>query len=517
MKKAVIKLMSLLAVMAVCRCPAAETFYAKPESVAIKSPVDRALEAQWKANGLLPVAEASDFLLVRRLYLDLAGRLPSVEEAKSFVYSREPDKYELLVDKLLASADFVNCFGMYFSDMLRVKSEFPINLWPNAVYIYQRRIEKFLAENEPYTDFVRALLLAKGSNFRIAEANFYRAHADRSPMGIARNTLLTFCGVRLEKMNKDFQDGFARIFEEIGFKSTKEWKEEIVYIKSCPERMIVLPSGRKVKVAPGREARLLLADYLTRDKDGRLSLANALVNRTWYWFFGSGIVPEADDLSGGKPVNEALLKVLTGEVIAGNFNFRKLCRTIVCSAAYRSASFQGKDTARKLKHFAAYPIRRLGAEVLDDVITDLSQSPGKYSSVIPEPFTFLPGYMRTVQIADGSISSSFLILFGRPSRDAGTLAERNDTINAKQRLFLFNSGSLYQRICRILRRKEYQRLSFMAKVDMLYWMFYSRPASRAERALIQANFNARPSKKRWMVQNDIAWIMVNSAEFLYRH
>ena len=57
----------------------------------------------------------------------------------------------------------------------------------------------------------------------------------------------------------------------------------------------------------------------------------------------------------------------------------------------------------------------------------------------------------------------------------------------------------------------------MAKVDMLYWMFYSRPASRAERALIEAKYNARPAKKRWMMQNDIAWIMVNSAEFLYRH
>ena len=125
--------------------------------------------------------------------------------------------------------------------------------------------------------------------------------------------------------------------------------------------------------------------------------------------------------------------------------------------------------------------------------------------------------MRTIQIADGSISSSFLILFGRPSRDAGTLAERNNTINAKQRLFLFNSGALYRRVCRILRRRAYQRLSFAGKVDVLYWMFYSRSPNAAERAVIEKRYNALPSKQRWAMQNDIAWILVNSAEFLHRH
>ncbi|MBO5821781.1 MAG: hypothetical protein J6R86_02060, partial [Lentisphaeria bacterium] len=106
---------------------------------------------------------------------------------------------------------------------------------------------------------------------------------------------------------------------------------------------------------------------------------------------------------------------------------------------------------------------------------------------------------------------------GRPSRDAGLMAERNNSINAKQRLYLFNSGALYSRVCQIMRRDEFTKLQFMAKVDVLYWMFYSRPPTVQERTIIEKRYNARPSKQRWMMQNDLAWIMVNSAEFLHRH
>lgn len=516
MKKSVICLGVLAGIVTLCPFLSAASPYVKSREVAIRSDVDKALAADWKQKGLFPVTEASDSLLVRRLYLDLTGRLPSVEDAKSFVYSKDSGKYEKLVDSLLASRDFVEYWGMHWGDVLRIKSEFPINLWPNAVYIYQRRVEAFLEKNEPYHRFVRSLLLAKGSNFREAEANFYRAHADRSPAGIAKNVALTLCGIRLEKRSESEQQKWARIFEEIGFKSTKEWKEEIVFLKSCPAREIILPNGKTVKVRANQEARRVLADFLTRTPEGKRILAEALVNRTWFWFFGSGITPSGDDRD-EKAINPELLKVLTDHVLKSEFNFRKLCREVVCSAAYRSASFQGDKTVAKNAAFAAYPIRRLEAEVLDDAITAMSGQPSKYSSVIPEPFSFLPGNLRTVSIADGSISSSFLILFGRPSRDAGLMAERNNGINAKQRLFLYNSGALYRRVCQIMRRPEYTRLSLPAKVDVMYWMFYSRPPTARELAIIEKRFNALPKKMRWTMQNDLVWILVNSAEFLHRH
>ena len=71
------------------------------------------------------------------------------DEARAYVNSTAPDKYEALVGTLLDSDNFVDYWTMLWSDTLRVKSEFPINLWPNAVYGYQRRIRRFLKENEP--------------------------------------------------------------------------------------------------------------------------------------------------------------------------------------------------------------------------------------------------------------------------------------------------------------------------------------------------------------------------------
>ena len=125
--------------------------------------------------------------------------------------------------------------------------------------------------------------------------------------------------------------------------------------------------------------------------------------------------------------------------------------------------------------------------------------------------------MRTVEIADGSISSSFLILFGRPSRDAGNPEERNDAINAKQRLFLFNSGALYRRLTLIPRKPEFRKQPFAKQIDLCYWLFYARPATAAERKTLLDRYNALPPKGRWKMLNELLWTLANSAEFLYRH
>jgi len=504
-------LLGVILAGALC-CAGSGSIYHTGKPVAIRSSVDRVLDGAWRNAKLSEVLEASDSVLVRRLHLDLAGRLPTPQEAQRYLRSTRFDKYELLVDALLEDPGFVASWSMRFGDMLRVKSEFPINLWPNAVYVYMRRIREFLHNDEPYNDFVRELLLASGSNFRDPCVNFHRAHADRSPRGIAADTLLTLCGIRLENWSAADQAAWVRLFEEIGFKSTKEWKEEIVYLKKMPARDIVLPDGKHRTVPAGGEARLLLADYLTAG-EGRRLLARTLVNRTWQWFFGATLYGAGAPPGGG---NLELLELLTDDFMEHKFNFRHLCRVIATSAAYRSASLQ-PDAAAKLPHFAAYPVRRLEAEVLDDAFRDLTGVPSSYSSVIPEPFTFIPGDMRTVEIADGSISSSFLILFGRPSRDAGTPEERNDAINAKQRLFLFNSGALYYRLMRILRRPEFRRQPPARQAELCYWLFYARPPTEAERKILIDRYNRLPRKTRWKLIYDLLWTLANSAEFLYRH
>ncbi len=464
--------------------------YAKPDKVAIVSEVDRLLEQDWKRHNIPEPAEATDCVFVRRAYLDICGRIPTVKEAREYIQSAAPDKREKLLDKLLTSDSFADYWTMRWCDVLRVKSEFPINLWPNAVYGYQRRVRAFIANNEPYDRFAYALLSASGSNFLEIEVNFYRAVANRTPEGIAGVAALTFLGNRFELWPESKRKEFTALFEPVQFKSTKEWKEEIVYWKNASDNPN-LKAAQSVLAHP--------------------DFARAAVNRVWFWFFGRGIVHEADDLRADNlPSNPELLAHLSAEFIKSGYDFRQLCRTIANSAAYRAASFQPGSQ----EHFAVYPIRRLEAEVLDDAIRDLTGAPGKYSSVIPEPFTFIPPKARAITLADGSMSSSFLLLFGRPARDSGILSERNNAVNDKQRLWLFNSGELYLNLNQMTKKKEFAKLSMPEKIEELYWRFYSRPPSVKEESLIMAEFQNRT---KWRLPQDLSWALINSKEFLYQH
>ena len=142
-----------------------------------------------------PDGTATDCVMVRRMYLDLAGRIPTEREAKDYVRSSDPGKREALAMRLLASEDFVDYWTMRFCDILRVKSEFPINLWPNAVYVYHARIRSFVESGETWEHFGRALLTSQGSDFRDAEVNFFRATDRRNPEGWAEAVAQTFLGL----------------------------------------------------------------------------------------------------------------------------------------------------------------------------------------------------------------------------------------------------------------------------------------------------------------------------------
>jgi len=95
--------------------------------------------------------------------------------------------------------------------------------------------------------------------------------------------------------------------------------------------------------------------------------------------------------------------------------------------------------------FRLYPVRQLDAEVLSDALCEITGTTEKYSSSIPEPFTFIPEKERSIALPDGSITSSFLEMFGRPPRDTVLESERNNLPTANQRLHLLNSSHISAR------------------------------------------------------------------------
>jgi len=395
-----------------------------------------------------PDGTATDAVWARRVYLDLAGRIPTAKEARSFATSREPGKRAALVERILASEDFADYWSMRLCDLLRVKSEFPINLWPNAVYVYHRYLHEAVTRDEPWDRLMSALVTATGSDFRDAASNYLRASADRSPTGLARTAVKTFLDADLERLSASERELAVSAFANVKFKSTREWKEELVY-------------------ADGPDGRDAFVKFLLGPK--RDAFAAAFAGYAAYWFFGRR---EPDP-------------VLGRAFADGGFSLRGLCRTIVLSGEYARGSVTG-----------GFPLRRLDAEVLADALHSIAGVGHDYQSIAPEPFTFLPKERKAVLIEDGSISSSFLIRFGRPPRDSGAVDERSNAITAKQRLYLFNSGLLAARLSR-------QK----GGVDELYWRFFGRAPTKKERSLV---------KSRKVPANELAWCLMNAREFLYR-
>ena len=481
--------------------------------------IDELVFAKLRQAGIQPARLCSDGVFVRRVYLDVIGTLPTADEARQFLADQGPNKRRILVDRLLERKEFADYWAMKWSDLLRIKAEFPINLWPNAAQAYHRWILTSLRQNKSYDRFVRELLTSSGSNFRDPPVNFYRALQSKEPQAVAQTVALTFMGVRAEKWPKHQREDMAAFFSRIGYKSTAEWKEEIVFFDAgkAPPSEARYPDGTTASLSPGEDPRKVFADWLITAENPWF--ARAIVNRVWYWLLGRGIVHEPDDIRpDNPPQNPELLAYLQQEFVRSHYDLKHVYRLILNSKTYQLSSIPRTNNPKGEASFAFYPLRRLDAEVLIDAICEITGTTEKYTSAIPEPFTFIPENQRSIALEDGSISSSFLELFGRPPRDTGLASERNNRPAPAQSLHLLNS-SHFQR--KIEEGRKLQEL-FQSKgepreiINELYLTILSRFPTDDELLTIVAYFRS-PTVKRREAALDLAWALINSAEFLYRH
>ena len=512
----------VLAVLALLPAAYAKAPFDLDVPAAPRSAIDQTVFDRLRAVGLEAPALCADAVFVRRVFIDLIGTLPTAAEARQFLQDRSPEKRRDLIERLLAREEFADYWATKWSDLLRIKAEFPINLWPNAAQAYHRWVRTAIRDNLPYDQFVRELLTASGSNFRVGPANFFRAVQSREPAALARTVALTFMGTRAEKWPQNQVDAMAMCFRYIGFKATGEWKEEIVFF----DPNLFPPGGRAAAIFPDktvahltteRDPRAVFADWLVRPENPWFT--RAIANRVWFWLLGRGIVHEPDDLRpDNPPSNPELLALLERELIAAHYDLKQLFRLILNSQVYQFSSVPSRDCPEAVANFASYPVRRLDAEVLIDALNQISGTHEKYSSAIPEPFTFIPERSRAIALPDGSITSSFLETFGRPSRDTGLESERGTNVTANQRLLLLNSSLVRRKLEQgpKLQPLLRQRNRPQDAVDGLYLTILSRPPTGDERASVMAHLKAHGADT-YSALVDLAWALVNSTEFLHRH
>lgn len=489
--------------------------------------IDTLVMATLRKQGIDPANLCSDEVFIRRVYLDVNGSLPGPQEVRRFLKDRRADKRAVLIDALLERDEFADYWSLKWCDLLRVKAEFPINLWPNAVQAYHRWIHDCLQENMPYDRFARELLTSSGSNFRVPQVNFYRAIIGREPSAIAGAVALTFMGVRLEKWPQARRSEMEAFFSRVAYKKTAEWKEEIVYLDPAPADTLkaVLPNGVTVHIQPGKSAGRLTADprevfakWLVAPENPWF--ARNIVNRIWAWLLGRGIIHEPDDIRPDNPaLNPRLLAYLEKELVKADYDLRHIYRLVLNSRTYQQSSIPRSDHPDAEALFAYYPVRRLDAEVLVDALCWISGTRESYSSPIPEPFTFIPEENRSIKLADGSITSQFLEMFGRPARDMGLESERNNQPTDAQRLHLLNSTHIQNKLERSRRLNGLVRTAKRNRrmlVNLIYLNILSRYPTQAELAAAVKYFQTKGINAR-QATNDLAWALINTKEFLYRH
>jgi len=541
--------------------------FESPVAPVPESQLDKLVFGRLAGLHLQPVL-CSDAVFVRRAYLDVIGALPTAKEAREFIENPDPNKRRVLIDQLLERAEFADYWAMRWGDVLRIKAEFPVNLWPNAAQAYHRWVRASLAENKPYDRFARELLTSSGSNFRVGPVNFYRAVQNRTPEGIAGAVALTFMGTRAELWPSNRLAGMAVFFSQIGYKPTSEWKEEHVFwdplgsskaagstapgraavaavghpsntlsqasapVTTGPAPEAVFPDGTRVQLPPDKDPREVFADWLVRPENPWFT--RSIANRIWAWLLGRGIIHEPDDIrADNPPSNPALLAWLEQQLVSSRYDLKKFYRLILNSHTYQLSSLPRCASPEAEANFASYSIRRLDAEVLIDAINKITGSSDLYTSPIPEPFTYIPKGMPAVTIADGSITSPFLALFGRSARATGMENERNNKPTPAQWLYLLNSTEVQRKL---EQGPSLQNLITSGRkpleiAEELYLTILSRfptadelqsleeygltsPAARPAQRGKAGRTAAGKRREDWI---DVAWSLINSEEFLYRH
>lgn len=442
----------------------------------------------------------SDEIFLRRAYLTVTGALPTPSECVDFFEDSNPNKREVLIDRLIKSELGLKYMQMRWGDILRIKSEFPSNLWPNGVQAYNRWIYEQLMNNVPYDKMVRSLLLSSGSNFRAPAANFYRGFQKRSSRNFYDNINLLFLG------NRECDDNGNICFSQIKFKSTKEWKEEIVYLdihKKVPYQDIELEDGTMFKLRADSDWREPYVNWLTSDRNRRF--AEVMANRMWFWVFGRGIVHEPDNWTEeNRPVDPELLNSLTEYFIASKYDMQALLKRILLSEQFNSVD--------------DFVPQRLPAEVIVDALASVTGVWSTYTSRVPEPFTFYPPRTRATHLGDATVSSSELELFGKVSRDVSLESQRNNGITSRQLLYLMNSSELESRIRRsqILQRIYVNSANIEQLADSITLLVLSRRAT-ADEVAMYSDYMAKNELPLMEVAIDIMWMQLNSNEFLYNH
>jgi Protein of unknown function (DUF1553)/Protein of unknown function (DUF1549) len=508
--------------------------------------IDEQIDKQLTRLNLPPSPDCNDPEFLRRAFVDTIGRLPSVEETRGFLADPSTTKRDALIDRLLATPEFVDYWTYKWSDLLMLNGT---RLRPQALKTYYQWVRKQVADGVPWDRFVREIITATGESLENGATNFYAL--SQSPEDMTENVSQAFLGLSigcarchnhpLEKWTNDQYYGMASLFARV---RAKGWGGEgrqgdglrTLYVAESGE--LVQPrTGKPQRPSPldgqpldfddPADRRASLARWLTSPENPYF--ARSIANRVWANFFGVGLVEKVDDMRVSNPSsNEALLSAAASYVIEKKFDLKALMRAILRSNAYQRSSRPLPGNRSDRRFYSRYYPRRMMAEVLHDAIVQVTEVPTRFDFIgFPgndrEKTDFYPLGTRAVQLYDAAVESYFLQAFGRNARRIVCECERSDEPTMVQVLHLTNGSTLNEklrapgnRLNKLLRLRR-EGMSGAALVDEIYLACLSRYPTEVERSSLLALLPSPGEKSEAEVVEDIFWGMMSSREFLFNH
>jgi hypothetical protein len=487
--------------------------------------VDELAVAKWKKLGLKPSPTCDDATFIRRVTVDLCGRLPTAAEVKAFLDDKTADKRAKLIDKLLDSGDYPAYFAMKWGAILRNS---PLAGADQAAVAFHNWLKDQIARNRPYDEFVRGVVAAAGEWQDAPAINWLWQNRDDQLHQVTADVAQVFLGTRLqcakchhhpyERWGQADYYGLAGFFTRLGRKNfgqpppyyasaTPTTGDKDPTTGRTPEPKFL--DGPVGKFSADEDPRHALVDWMA--KPANPFFAKALVNRMWGHFLARGLVSEADDLRETNPAsNPELLDWLAADFVKHKYDVKHIIRTILNSRVYQLSAVPTDDNKHDRQNFARYYARRMPAEVFLDAVNATCGVRGGFNGVSANA--------RAIDLPHEGFGSYFLDTFDRPKRVTVCECERSTGATLGQVLLLANSEEMENKIAdsngRVARFfKDKKPVGDM--IEELYLTALGRSPTPAERKRLTEYVDGAKDKQRAV--EDVLWAILNTREFMFNH
>jgi hypothetical protein len=494
--------------------------------------IDVKVDEKLKQLQYVPSELCADEVFVRRVYLDVTGLLPTVEESTKFIQDESENKRGELIDELLDRPAYARFWAQKWGDLLRVSRK---QIGMDSVFKYNRWLEFAVSSNMPYDKFARQMLTSSGSTRIQPSGNYYRTAGDTHDA--METTAQLFMGSRIqcakchnhpfERWTQDNYYGLAAVFSRIERKKTGRGDE--VFVRAANTGDVRnprtgqfakpwVPVAGELEIAEKRDRRQVFVDWLVAAENPLFSRVE--VNRIWAHTMGRGIVEPFDDFrDSNPPANAPLLDALAADFTKHNYDRKYILRTILNSRTYQSTTRTNDLNRDDFKYFSHYQPRRLTAEQMVDALGQVTGRPKQFEFVATgTKATWLPAPDLKPHNRSQLGQIEFLKVFGQPERSSACECERGDDSSLGQALELLN-GKFIQEMLAHPETKFRKALATGKGHDEviadLYRAALSRSPSAAELKVAIQYIDGSDNKQQAL--EDVCWAIFNKDEFLFQH